>query len=149
VDVKNIEVIKLDNAEIDKISDLWRELNSLHYELSANFKSHFAAMDFEKRKESIQLNQKLAVFAAPQAGEYVGYCICSVNNLVGEIDSLFVKERSRSSGLGSALTRTALQWLNENNCEKINISVAEGNRQVLSFYEKFGFRHRFYVMQNS
>ncbi len=41
----------------------------------------------------------------------------------------------------------ALEWLEQQNCETIRVSIAEGNEDVLDFYRSFGFAERLIVMQ--
>jgi hypothetical protein len=32
-----------------------------------------------------------------------------------------------------------MKWLNENNCVKILVAIAEGHESVFGFYQKYGF----------
>jgi ribosomal protein S18 acetylase RimI-like enzyme len=142
-----MEIIEIKRDEIFKIADLWEELNVHHGKRSSYFKSHFASFTFKKRIEQLLKKEHLAIFAAQTNSDLVGYCIASVNSDFGEIDSIFVKKEYRGKNIGYELTQKALSWLNEFECDAINVSVAEGNESALPFYEKFGFRERFRVLQ--
>lgn len=90
---------------------------------------------------------KLAIFTAKENSELVGYCIASSNNGDGEIDSLYIKPQFRGISLGMLLTESAMSWLTGLNCNQISVCVAEGNEEAIPFYEKFGFKKRFNVLQ--
>ena len=45
------------------------------------------------------------------------------------------------------LTESAMSWLSDLDCSQISIYVAEGNEEAIPFYEKFGFKKRFHVLQ--
>ena len=89
------------------------------------------------------------IYVAQDRGESVGYCIATVDGLSGEIDSLFVKAEHRGQGMGEKLVTFALKWLEDQNCEIITVSIAEGNENVLDFYRRFGFAERLVVMQRT
>lgn len=142
-----MDIIKLDKDSLHEIKGLWEELNSLHEELSTNFKNHFRSFTFEERCKKLNQRNDLVVFAARDEGEYVGYCIATMNDNTGEIDSIYIRPEQRKNGIGKRLMEHAMDWLNRAECTEINIAVAEGNESVLDFYRKYGFKERFTVMQ--
>lgn len=141
----NIET--LDKTQINEIEPLWTELNSLHYEKSKHFKDHYASFQFAKRIETLLAKDHLAIFVAKEGENLWGYCIATSDKEVGEVDSLYIKPVYRGESLGAHLMETAVSWLNSLNCSHINVSVADGNEDVIPFYEKFGFKKRFQVLQ--
>ena len=142
-----MSITKLSSTEYYQIETLWLELNLLHGELSSEFKEHFATATFEKRIESLLDKDSLVIFAASNDEDLIGYCIASINNEKGEIDSLYVKPSYRGKNQGKKLVQKSLNWLQEKQCANIDIQVAQGNEEVLSFYEQFGFKKRFHVLQ--
>jgi ribosomal protein S18 acetylase RimI-like enzyme len=142
-----MEILNLDISDIDSISHLWQELNLLHFHKTTHFKSHFENMTFETRKKALLANEKLLILVVNNFSDIIGYLIASVNNSMGEIDSLYIRPEFRKSGIGSSLTIKAIDWLNSQNCSQIKVAIAEGNEKVLDFYSKFGFHKRFYIMQ--
>ncbi|WP_367888864.1 GNAT family N-acetyltransferase [Paenibacillus sophorae] len=64
----------------------------------------------------------------------------------GELDSIFVLQDFRGSGIGQELMTLSLGWFKTNSIENIAISVLFGNDEALPFYEKFGFYPRTYVL---
>ncbi|MDY6880922.1 MAG: GNAT family N-acetyltransferase [Thermodesulfobacteriota bacterium] len=142
-----MEIVEIPKDRIDEIEPLWRELNSHHHERSENFKGHFSSFTFEERCKKLLEMEKLAIFAAKENSELVGYCIASWNNGDGEIDSLYVMPQLRGASLGMLLTESAMSWLTGLNCHQISVCVAEGNEEAIPFYEKFGFKKRFHVLQ--
>ncbi len=135
--------------EINSIRTLWEKLNAHHLLRSTHFKDHFSKFTFENRMESLEKRDCLIGYVAEDNGESIGYCIATVNGRMGEIDSIFVDERHRGKGVGEELMSLALKWLEEQECETIKVSIAEGNENVLGFYRRFGFAERFIVMQKN
>lgn len=142
-----MEIVEIPKDSIDEIEPLWRELNSHHHERSENFKGHFSSFTFAERSKKLLAMDKLAIFIAKENAELVGYCIASLNNEAGEIDSLYVKPKFQGSSLGMLLTESAMSWLSSLNCSQVSVYVAEGNEEAIPFYEKFGFKKRFHVLQ--
>ena len=143
-----MEIVEIEKSEVMKIKGLWNQLNALHWEKSSHFKSHFESFTFKKRIERLFAKKNVAIFAAQiNSDEPVGYCMATENEGVGEIDSIFVKDEFRGNGFGKKLTQKAITWLDRFHCHEINVRVAEGNESVLLFYEQFGFKERFRVLQ--
>ena len=99
--------------------------------------------------EDLNRQDHLIAYVAENMNESIGYCIASVAGPAGEIDSLFVKAEHRGKGLGKKMMNLALKWLDEQNCESIKVSIAEGNESVVDFYRRFGFAERLIVMQRT
>jgi ribosomal protein S18 acetylase RimI-like enzyme len=49
--------------------------------------------------------------------------------------------------VGEELMSFALKWLEEQKCEVMRVSIAEGNEGARDFYKRFGFAERLTVMQ--
>ena len=135
--------------EIEGVKILWEHLKTHHLLKSTNFKDHFSKLTFEKRMEDLKKRDRFIGYVAEDNGESIGYCIATVEGLVGEIDSIFVSELYRGRGVGEKLVSLVLDWFGEQNCETIKVSIAEGNESVLGFYRRFGFAERFIVMQKN
>lgn len=142
-----MDIVEIPKDRICEIEHLWCELNSHHLENTENFKDHFSSFTFLERSKQLLSMEKLAVFAAKSNCELVGYCIASSNNGRGELDSLYIKPQFQIASLGSQLTDAAMSWLSSLGCSQISVAVAEGNEEAIPFYEKFGFKKRFHVLQ--
>lgn len=142
-----IEISRIPNREIHVIRPLWEKLNQLHEEQSDHFKNHFSHFSFEQRIEQFNDRDDLAVFTATRDGDTFGYCIASVKNRTGEIDSIFIRPVYQKSGIGEKLLEKAESWLNSQDIDKIHICVAQGNELAFGFYAKYGFFHRFSVLE--
>ncbi len=140
-------IIQLDKKDIFLIRPLWEELNNLHGQVSTHFKDHFESFTFEKRFEQIQNKDAFVVLAAKEGSSYTGYCIASVENKIGEIDSIYIKPTNRKNKLGETLLSSAELWLKSKNVVKILVSVAEGNESVFHFYNKQGYYQRYTVLE--
>ncbi len=140
----------IDRSELENIKPLWEKLNAWHLAKSTYFKSHFKAQRFENRMAMLEKRSKLIAFVAEENHHAIGYCIATLlDGQNGEIDSLFVDPMHRGQKVGEQLTSQALVWLQQQHCQSIRVSIAEGNEEALEFYRKFGFRERYIVMQTS
>lgn len=142
-----MKISTLHPDDIETIKPLWESLNEVHHKNSQNWKEHFAKFTFQKRIKSIQKNDKYSVFISSLNQEISGYCIASINNNIGEIDSIFVKESYRGTSLGKKLVEKAIEWLESKNVECIKVGIAEGNESVLQFYEKLGFKRSMTILR--
>lgn len=136
--------------DISKIKPLWEKLNSRHLEMSKNFKQHYKEQTFEKRcvKFYDMPENCLRIEAAYDADSViVGYCICSIENGKGELDSIYVETQCRKQQLGAYLARQGIEWMRQNGCSVICVEVADGNESVFPFYESLGFAARKTVLQ--
>ena len=142
-----MKIIAIGRDEIGIIQPLWEGLNAHHLSKSTHFKEHFSEFTFEKRMEGLDKRDRLIAYVAQENDEDIGYCLVTVDGLNGEVDSLFVKSVYRGKGVGEELVSHALKWLEEQKCETVRVSIAEGNEDTLDFYRRFGFAERLTVMQ--
>ncbi len=135
--------ISLGGTELlDEVGQLWEQLNAHHISHSPHFPEQYVRKTFAARKAALlgKANGSVGVILALNAeGIPVSYCICTVQDRIGEIDSLYVLPGYRSCGLGDLLMRMALAWLTEHGVTRTRLTVAAGNEQVFGFYAKYGF----------
>lgn len=142
-------------VEIDLIRPLWEQLNEHHHERSSRFRKHYERMTFMDRRAHFQKIQKtghlrldLAVDCA--TGRYIGYCVSSLSpEKAGEVESLFVEAGYRSKGIGTALMRRALSWMDSEGSLRKRVSIGDGNEAACVFYKKFGFYPRMTVLEQA
>jgi diamine N-acetyltransferase len=142
-----LKIIAIGRDEIGIIKPLWEGLNAHHLSKSTHFKKHFSEFTLEKRMEGLNKRERLIAYVAQDNNQNVGYCMATTDGLNGEIDSLFVETAHRGRGVGEELMSLGLKWLEEQNCETVWVSIAEGNESALDFYRRFGFAERLTVMQ--
>ncbi len=128
---------------IDTIKLLWEMLNEHHRLRSPHFSNYYERFTFEKRCEKFRsgdLAVRIEVAIDGARSHYAGYCISTIDEKNrGEIDSLFVEEAYRGSGVGDTLVRSALSWFDGRRVKVRSIVVGSGNDDVISFYERYGF----------
>lgn len=139
-----LTIEEIDFSQIDSLKSLWAELNKLHIEKSNYFKEHYKTFTFEERLLSFSNyeSDKIKIDVLMDKELYVGYCISTISDNCGEIDSLFISSKYRKYGSGKKLVERSISWLKYNNCKKIVVSVAEGNESVFDFYKEIGFYPR-------
>lgn len=132
-------------SDLDKIAILWEQLKEHHKGRSVHFKERFEHMTFEERKSKLLAKaeeERIYVETAKeqQTMKTVGYCISTItNNGIGEIDSLFVLEEFRGSGIADTFMQHALDWMDEQAVQVKQIVVSCGNEEVFGFYARYGF----------
>ena len=147
----NIKQGNVDN--LDLIRPLWEKLNQLHFELSPHFKKRFQDMNWDKRKHKLLEKSKDILFdyvIDEIDSKIVGFCISTIDkedNKIGEIDSIYIDEDYRKTGIGKQLLDKAILWLKSNNTETQKLLVGVGNEQVFDFYKQFDFYPLHIVLQ--
>lgn len=142
-----MDIILAETENLKEIVALWLELNELHYEISTHFKDHFATFTFSQRCEQLQQKDQLKIFLAIMDSEPIGYCIATVADTTGEVDSLFIRKKYRVCGIAGKLMDKAIKWLKKSDCDEIIVQVVEGNESAIPFYEQYGFKRRFITLQ--
>ena len=138
---------------IERIRDLWHELNTHHASVSKYFASHFNSFTFDTRIASLKKKAKdgevfLFIAVDKSSTKEIGYCISSVDSqMQGEIDSIFIQPDYMSKGIARELLNHALEWFNANQVNDISIGVAYGNEETFKFYAKFGFLPKVTILQ--
>lgn len=127
----------------DSIRPLWEKLNEHHKEKSKHFKCRFSNLSFDERMEKLLIKLsfgEIRVEIIKYNGAAVGYCITSISeNGIGELESLYVETAYRGLQIGDELMRHALAWLDSKSVNIKRIGVTAGNKDILRFYEKYGF----------
>ena len=110
-------------------------------------------MYWDKRKHKLLEKSKDILFEYiidNKNDTIIGYCISTIDkedNKVGEIDTIYINETYRKSGLGKQLINRAIQWLKSNGTETQKLLVGVGNEQVFDFYKQFDFYPLHIVLQ--
>ena len=86
--------------------------------------------------------EKLAMYIAESDSQAVEFCIVSVSEDIGEADLLYTAREVRNQSIGKQLMKQGLELLSQQEVKHMRLNVGEGNEEVLTFYEKFGFKKR-------
>jgi ribosomal protein S18 acetylase RimI-like enzyme len=84
---------------------------------------------------------------AKSNNSYIGYCISTIIDGKGELESLHVIETHRGSGIGKTLVIKHIEWMKEKNCKVIGVAVSQENESTIGFYRKLGFYPKTLYMQ--
>ena len=150
----NISIVEKHITELELIKPLWEKLNSIHLDKSVYFKNKFHEFTFDKRMEHICEKAqkgiiKLDMILDNDNGNYLAYCLSSIENNSGEIESIFVEQQHRKFKLGDKLMKNALNWFESNRTTNISINVVYANDDVLPFYERYGFHVGNYILKRN
>lgn len=141
-----------DAQGLEIIGDLWQKLHEHHKQRNKHFPGYYEMMNWEKRKQELldkAVKGKIYVDLAwdVNTGKTVGYCVSTILETgVGEIDSIFILEEYRRSGIGANFMQKALQRMDDQSVMWKMVTVAGGNEEVFGFYSRFGFYPRFTML---
>ncbi|HYF81551.1 MAG TPA: GNAT family N-acetyltransferase [Clostridia bacterium] len=143
------EIFDISFDEIDLIKNLWEKNRQYHENSSEYFKESYSSICFEQRIGAFSLFtcDTMKISVAKSNDEYIGYCISTITDGRGELESLHVDEANRGNGIGKKLVMEHLEWMNEKNCNVIGVTVSQENESTILFYKKLGFYPNTLYMQ--
>lgn len=143
------EIFDISYDEIEVIKELWERNRQYHENTSEYFKESYLSINFEERMRAFGVfdSETMKITVAKINDEYIGYCISTITNGKGELDSLHVKEANRGKGIGKKLSTKHIEWMREKNCKVIGVTVSQENESTIQFYRKLGFYPNTLYMQ--
>lgn len=131
-------------SQVPVIKELWDKNRKYHEDLSEFFGDLYSNMIFEERITSFadydKNHIKITLAENSHDGTLVGYCISTFEGIEGCTQTLHVLEDVRGTGIGRNLMNQHIEWLKNNGCEIISITVSYENNTTIMFYESLGFR---------
>lgn len=148
----DIEYSEISRDEIFLIENLWIRLNRLHSEISPFFAEEYARKKFSDRKDELLKKGdagilKIMIAKDKETRVIAGYCICSVIQETGEIDSIFVEETWRKHNIGNEFLKKADEFFRLKAVKKQILSVYAGNENVIPFYEKHDYYPKYIILE--
>lgn len=136
---------------LDLTEPLWTSLKHIHSRVSPHFSDNFLAIPFSARKAVLLEKSRQGMLRADLAqladhNTCIGYCISTITQNRGEIESLFVAEDFRNLGIGGRLMQNALEWMEAEHVKKKIVCVVTGNERAYPFYARYGFFPRTSVL---
>ena len=128
--------------EIQLIKNLWEKNREFHINISSSFHFLYRDIVFEDRMKPFEnMNQdNLKITIAQENDIVIGYCLSTINDYEGQMNTIHVKEEARGRGIGQKLMERHLKWMKEKECLNISLHVSCENENTIAFYEGFGFR---------
>lgn len=150
--MQSIEYVELDESGLDGIASLWQKLNAMHAGQSSAFAPAYQRKTFAERKKEILAKARgkaLMVHAAKETGSgaIIGYCVNIAGDGEGEVESLYVEPEFRHAGVGDVFMKRAVAWMDSLGVSRKKILVYAGNEGVMKFYQRYGFRPRYIVLE--
>lgn len=144
------EIFDIFYDEIEVIKDLWEKNRKYHENSSEHFKELYQFISFDDRIKvfSVFNEETMKITVAKKNDEYIGYCISTITEGKGELESLHVNETNRGSGIGKQLVIKHLEWMNKKNCKAIGVTVSQENESSIGFYKELGFYPNTLYMQH-
>ncbi len=138
---------------IDRIKEMWYQLNLHACKRSPFFSEHFAERTFQLRKEELVSKAKSCRLRIEIARDMVatrdlGFCASSLDYFGnGEIESLFVDDEARRRGVGDLLMRRTLEWMRDQGARSTAVFTVYGDESIFSFYARYGFRPKMVMLE--
>lgn len=147
-----IRIEEKGKEDIAAIEPLWEKLNALHLQKSVHFKDKYRKWTFRDRMLSLQGKiengkVKLDLLFDEDAQKYTGYCLSTIADGKGVVESIFIESAYRKHGFGGMLMQNALDWFSENGVSEIGADVAYDNREALPFYQRYGLFVSAYLLK--
>lgn len=136
-----VEFFDIGYDEIAIIRELWEKNRKYHEDTSEYFKEAYRGLDFNQRMKGFSDidSSSVKITVAKNNERYVGYCISTVIDGKGEVESVHVEQSSRGDGIGTRLVQGHLDWMRQKNCSAIGVTVSQENTSTIGFYRKLGF----------
>lgn len=128
---------------LDTIRDMWSKLTRDAARHSEHFHDYFHEKSWDERRSELLNKASRGPFnvdLAMSGSKELGFCISSVMDGAGEVESLFVEECSRGRRVGEMLLQRSVRWMKDNGARTMAVFTVYGNDDVLGFYVKQGFR---------
>lgn len=130
--------------QVSVIKDLWERNRKYHENMSEYFGELYSNIDFKDRINyfsNFDKNHiKITLTEESENGKLLGYCISTFEGIEGHTQTLHVLEDARGTGIGKNLMKRHIEWLKDNGCEIITITVSYENNSTIEFYKTLGFR---------
>lgn len=137
----------IEEQDIKIIEPLWEVWNRYHQVHSRNFGEYFRQQTFEHCTQHLEGFEDYRLEVVYLDQKPLGFAITGKKNKVGTIIGLYIYDDLRGKGLGSYLINRMVLWLKTKNVEKIKVEIYAGNEEVISFFQKIGFRTSMYTME--
>lgn len=134
------EICDIPFEEVESIRELWEKNCRYHEKISEYFKEDYANASFVRRMKGFSeySPENIKITIAKEDGVLIGYCISTIKDGVGELDTLHVDERLRGKGVGKEIVLRHVDWLKKH-CKVIGVTVSQENDSTIRFYRKMGF----------
>jgi len=131
-------------SEVSIIKEVWERNRKFHEEISIFFKHLYSDCVFEDRINEFNSfdkdHIKITLAEDTDNCRLLGYCISTFEGNQGQPQTLHVIEEARGTGTGKELMNRHIEWLKNNGCESISITVSCDNNNTIEFYKSMGFR---------
>ncbi|MGD2201274.1 MAG: GNAT family N-acetyltransferase [Candidatus Bathyarchaeota archaeon] len=98
--------------------------------------------------------RKDGMFVWEREGETVGWSWLKVHEneffregIFGEVNEIYVVPRWRQKGFGRTMMEHALEWMRTRGVRTIRVETVASNHAALKFYEEYGFKPNYMILQ--
>lgn len=131
------------------MAQLNAQLGDYHTQFDAFYKTGRAGLkDFRKHLKEIIAKRNFRVIVAEDQQKIIGFFIGRIDKArpyakplkVGGLNTAFVCEECRGTGIGQKMFADLIGWFRKNNIKNIELSVDYRNEIGCKAWKKFGFK---------
>jgi GNAT superfamily N-acetyltransferase len=135
--------------DLDQIAELWFELATHVNPMDGFYRiSHDARKKYKNHLDRVFGDRNHVVFVANGDAGLIGFAMGRINKSpsvvvpekVGYIENVFVRERGRAAGIGTALCTKLLGWFRKRGVRHVELFYQTENRGAATFWKKMGFK---------
>lgn len=155
---EKIVIRKAKPSDLKAISELDLEFAKSqykNYDKTLNLNWTYSRSGQKYLKKRMSRNDSFLKIASNEQGKIIAYISgglikphpLSVKARYAELESIFIKDEYRGSGLGKKLTEDFINWCRKIKVDYINLAVANENEKTINLYKKLGFRESYSIME--
>lgn len=143
-----MKVREASEEQVERMVELWDQLARAHEERDGSFRrAPDAEAFFRSRVREYMESPEALVLVCEEGGRTTGYLTAVVRlnppvlegGTYGLVEQLVVRPADRGRGTGTFLARAALDWFGSSGVRRVEVEVAEWNREGMAFWRAMGF----------
>lgn len=143
-----MDVREASEEHMERVVELWDQLARAHEERDGSFRRTPEAQAlFRSRLREYMGSPEALVLVCEESGRVVGYLTALVRlnppilegGPYGLVEHLVVDPADRGRGAGKSLALAALDWFASRSIGRVEVEVAEWNREGMGFWRAMGF----------
>lgn len=150
-----VKIRKAKLIEVDELVDIWLKFMEEHREMGREWKEDRIpklrddALEIARKYFSLNIRSKHGLLLVLEdGGKIQGYMLSRImknipifkDELVGEVDALFLEEPYRGKGYSSQMFSVAKDWFQVKGITEISIRVMCCNPHAREIYDHWGFK---------
>jgi len=137
---------KATETDLEKILELNKNLFVFEAKFTDKYNQDWTFSEIGKNYFKERLNNENCILLVAEENQVIGYSLTFIKsapfwkiNPVAELENMFVEEKFRDKGVGSALVQETINELNKRGINRLRVGAIYDNTNAINFYKKNGF----------